>query len=165
MLEQQRGIEALLTEPIAFVNEDTAPFYGLSGVTGKTLTQRALDPSRRAGLLTQLGFLSKNATRSGSDPVHRGLAVVRQLLCDEPDPPPMMFELPAPVAGLTTREVYERATVCGGSCHADLINPPGFAFEAFDAVGRFRTTESGKTVNTSGTLKARRSPRSWNVRR
>jgi hypothetical protein len=155
VLENGGGIADVLTEPTAFVNEDTAPLYGLSGVTGQELVKRELDPTERAGLLTQAGFLTKNATRKGSDPVHRGLLVVRKVLCDDPDPPPMMFELPAPVAGLTTREVYEKATACGAGCHDTLINPPGFAFEGFDTLGKIRTTEAGKPIDPTGSLTIR----------
>ncbi len=152
LFELKGGIAALLTEPVAYVNEATAGYYGLSGVTGQSLVRRELDPAQRAGFLTQLGFLSQNATRASTDPVHRGLTVLRKVLCDEPDPPPMMFELPKAEAGSTTREVYEKATACGGSCHTQLINPPGFSFESFDTLGRWRETEQGKPVDTSGSL-------------
>ena len=155
VIDTAGGITQLLTEPIAYVNEDTASFYGLSGVTGTALQKRSLDASERAGLFTQLGFLTKNATRDGSDPVHRGLAVLRKLLCDEPDPPPMMFSLPAQEPGLTTRETYEKVTACGGSCHKEMINPPGFAFEVFDAVGKLRSSEVGKPIDATGTLSLR----------
>ncbi len=151
----QGGIAQLLTEPLAFVNARTAPLYGLSGITGDALQKVELDPRWRSGLLTQLGFLTKNATRKTSDPVHRGLVVLRKVLCDEPDPPPMMFELPAPVPGLTTREVYEKATACGVGCHDTLINPPGFALEMFDALGRLRTEEAGKPIDARGKLTVR----------
>ena len=42
-------------------------------------------------------------------------------------------------------------TACGGECHGVLINPIGFAFENFDGVGRSRTTDNGKPVDTSAT--------------
>src|SRR5262249_47911580 len=132
LVGQDKGIRELLTTPIAFVNAQTAPLYGLSGVTGNDLKQMDLDPSVRAGLLTQVGFLSQNAGRVLTDPVHRGLAVLRKVLCDEPDPPPAMFMPPTPVAGKTTREIYEAKTACGVGCHDILINPAGFAFEHFD---------------------------------
>lgn len=153
--QQKGGIAQLLTQPTAFVNEDTAGFYGLTGITGKTLQKQDLDAKVRAGLLTQLGFLTKNATSIGSDPVHRGLIVVRKVLCDEPDPPPMAFQLPSPMPGLTTRETYTKATACGVGCHDTLINPPGFAFEGFDTLGKVRTTEAGKPIDASGTLTLR----------
>jgi hypothetical protein len=155
VIDQGGGIELLLTSNVAFVNASTAPFYGLSGITGTTMQQRELDAQTRAGLLTQVGFLSKNATRNTSDPVHRGLGVLRRVLCDEPDPPPMMFSLPQAMTGLTTREVYEKATACGVGCHDTLINPPGFAFEMFDAVGTLRTSDQGKPIDATGTLTLR----------
>jgi hypothetical protein len=37
------------------------------------------------------------------------------------------------------------------ACHA-LLDPPGFALESFDQVGRWRSTENGKPVDTSGTM-------------
>jgi hypothetical protein len=149
------GIAELLTEPTAFVNQATAPLYGLSGITGNELQKVELDPAQRAGLLTQAGFLSKNATRMGSDPIHRGLAVVRRVLCDEPDPPPAMFTLPPAEPGQTTRESYTKATLCGVGCHDTLINPAGFAFEGFDTLGKVRTTDVGKPVDATGTLTLR----------
>jgi hypothetical protein len=33
-----------------------------------------------------------------------------------------------------------------------MINPAGFVFESFDEVGRFRTVDHGKPVDSSGTL-------------
>ena len=155
VIEGEGGISDLLTAPLAYVNEDTAPFYGLANITGQSLKRVELDPRERAGLLTQLGFLATQASLSGSDPVHRGLTVLRKVLCDEPSPPPMMFSLPVVGAGRTTREVYEEATVCGGSCHQTLINPPGFAFENFDGVGRFRTTEVGLPVDATAEIAIR----------
>ena len=156
VVQKGGGIGAVLTDPTVFVNEDTARLYGLAGITGKPLQPRMVDPAQRVGLLSQVGFLSKNATRAGTDPVHRGLTVVRKVLCDEPDPPPMTFMLPGPMQGLTTREVYEKTTgACGGSCHRELINPPGFAFERFDTLGRLRTSEAGKPIDARGTISVR----------
>jgi hypothetical protein len=155
VLGAKAGIATLLTSSAVYVNADTAPYYGLSGVTGSALVRRELPVDERAGLFTQLGFLTKNATSTGSDPVHRGLIILRKVLCDEPDPPPMMFSLPTPTPGLSTREVYEKATACGVGCHDKLINPPGFAFEGFDTLGRIRREDAGKAVDASATLTIR----------
>jgi hypothetical protein len=155
LIDQDKGIRELLTTPVAFVNAKTAPLYGLTGVTGTALTRMDLDPSQRAGLLTQVGFLAQNAGRVLTDPVHRGLAVLRKVLCDEPDPPPAMFMPPVPETGKTTRQIYEAKTACGVGCHDILINPAGFAFEHFDAVGAYRETEDGLTIDTKSTLRIR----------
>jgi hypothetical protein len=45
---------------------------------------------------------------------------------------------------------HRRDPVCG-SCHA-VIDPPGFALEHFDAIGKWRTIdEAGKPVDAVGT--------------
>ena len=44
----------------------------------------------------------------------------------------------------------------GTGTHTGPIDPPGFALESFDAVGRFRTVDSGKVVNTSGVMSSQR---------
>jgi hypothetical protein len=119
------GIAAILTKPVAFVNEHTAPFYGLTGITGAELQRVSLDPSLRAGLLTQVGFLAQTGARTLTDPVHRGLTVLKQVLCDDPDPPPPVdIQTPAVESGMTTRATYEQVTACGPGCHDTLINPP-----------------------------------------
>ena len=38
---------------------------------------------------------------------------------------------------------------CGGGCHDAYINPLGFAFENFDGMGRVRSTDNDKPVDTS----------------
>ncbi len=156
IVAQGGGIREILTKPVAYVNEQTAPLYGVTGITGTQLQKVDLDPARRAGLLTQVGFLAQMANRTLTDPVHRGLTVLRQVLCDDPDPPPPIeIKTPTVPPGVTTRETYEKATACGVGCHDTLINPPGFAFEHFDAVGRWRDDESGLPINVSGTFGAR----------
>lgn len=154
VLQHGGGIREILTTPVAYVSKDTAPFYDLTSST-PDLQRTMLDPQRRTGLLTQVGYLSYNAGLHTSDPVHRGLGVLRKVLCDEPDPPPKAFTPPSPQAGMTTRQIYETATACGVGCHDTLINPPGFSFEHYDAVGRWRDDENGLAIDASGTVLVR----------
>jgi hypothetical protein len=151
------GIRDILTKPVAYVNEQTAPFYGLTGISGSTLQKVDLDATRRGGLLMQVGFLAQTGARTLTDPVHRGLAVLRQVLCDDPDPPPpnVMTNAPSVPPGKTTRQTYEEATKCGVGCHNTLINPPGFAFEHFDTVGKWRDDEGGLPIDVTGTFGVR----------
>jgi hypothetical protein len=63
--------------------------------------------------------------------------------------------LPAAVPGQTNRERVDAHTglgTCGESCHGYVINPVGFAFEGFDTIGKVRTTDQGKPVDTTGTF-------------
>src|SRR5262249_20884784 len=54
--------------------------------------------------------------------------------------------------GLTNRERVEMTTgkgTCGEACHANLFNPLGYAFENYDAIGKYRTTEQGMPVDAA----------------
>jgi hypothetical protein len=121
------------------------------------LTRVDFAPGERQGLLMQVGFLASNAYSIKTDPIHRGLFVLRNLLCRQiPDPPPGAAQTPPPATDTppkTTRDEVSLLTgqpTCVG-CHSE-INAPGFAFEAFDAIGEARATENGVAVDTTGTL-------------
>lgn len=147
------GVRSILTSQVAFANSELAPLYGIS-VASPTLTEVTLGPDR-PGFLTRLGFLAYNANLSSTDPIHRGVEINNRLLCAELSPPPGEIpSLPAPLPGQTNRERVTAHTgegFCGG-CHAEVINPPGFALEGFDALGQAQTTDNGKPVDTSGSF-------------
>jgi hypothetical protein len=46
--------------------------------------------------------------------------------------------------------MHSSVPACSG-CHV-LFDPAGFALESFDEVGRFRTMDHGKPVDSSGTM-------------
>lgn len=151
-VEEDGGISELLTTPTTHVNDTTAPFYGLSGSFGSELVRVDLDPTRRAGILTQLGFLSRYASQTQSDPILRGVHLSLDYLCsDLPPPPDNVPPLPPLSDGQTNRERVADSTAelpCA-SCHETIINPLGFAFEHYDAIGRYRETDNGAPVDAS----------------
>jgi hypothetical protein len=150
-----KGFGTLMTAPFTYVNQTTAPLYGVAGTFGDSLQRVDLDPAERAGLLTQLGFLAVNAYSNQSSPIHRGAFVQRRVLCATiPDPPPNVPQLPGLGSAQTTRQEVDLHTApdaCAG-CHHALINPVGFGFEGYDAVGRYRTTENGFPIDATGVL-------------
>jgi hypothetical protein len=105
----------------------------------------------------QIGHLASHAYAIKTDPIHRGLFVLRDVLCRIVADPPAgasMTPLPPTTEPIeTTREEISLLTGQDGciGCHID-INAPGFAFENFDAVGQIRTMEGGVAVDTTGTL-------------
>jgi uncharacterized protein DUF1592/uncharacterized protein DUF1588/uncharacterized protein DUF1585 len=143
--------QTLMTAPFSFINADLAAIYGVSGVTGTDLRQVALDPTQRAGLLTQPGLQALGSILTRNDPSHRGSLINQSLLCmaalpTPPGVPPLVL-----TPGVTVRAALAtavQAATCG-ACHMEL-DPAGLAFETFDAIGRFRTIDNGAPVDVSG---------------
>lgn len=158
VIENGGGLVEFLTAPYAFADAGLAPLYGLDADDAPSSMSRIdLDPDERKGLLMQVGFLASHAYAVDTDPIHRGVFVLRRLLCRNiPDPPPGASMTPLPETDEpieTTREEVELLTGQAGcfTCHWQ-INPPGFALEGFDAVGQIRRTENDVPVDTSGTM-------------
>ncbi|HUR38722.1 MAG TPA: DUF1592 domain-containing protein [Planctomycetota bacterium] len=116
--------------------------------------QKAFEGSgQHAGLLTHPLLMAGFAYDSTTSPIHRGLFVARSLLGRRFRPPPEAVTPLSPDLhpDMTTRErvmLQTKPQACQ-SCHA-TINPLGFAFENFDAVGRFRKTELNKPIDATG---------------
>jgi hypothetical protein len=152
--DQNLGVKALLTSPTVFVDANLARIYGLPGAFGADFTQVDVSAQARSGFLTQLGFLALFAGEFQPDPIHRGVFINEHLLCVEvglpsADIPP----LPDPQPNQTNRQRIDAVTgagTCGAGCHATVINPLGFAFENYDSIGRFRTTDNGAAVDAAG---------------
>jgi hypothetical protein len=150
IFENDGGFRDVLTSPVAYVNNEIAPYYGLSSNSNR-LTEVTLDETR-PGFLTRVGFLSYNATLSMPDPIHRGVDINLRMLCQELSPPPGAIPpLPASIPNQTNRERVEAHTGSGvcANCHKTIINPLGFAFESFDAMGQDRPTDAGEAVDTA----------------
>jgi len=158
IFRENRGIKDFYTAPVGFVNSLIAPLYGLAGDYSSdpaVLTKVDLDPSQRSGLLTEPGFLSSYMS-AGNEPdiIHRGVFIAQRVLCRElpPPDPRAVGAMISPTPGLTNRERVEMATgkgTCGQSCHGALMNPLGYAFENYDAVGKYRTMDQGKPVDAA----------------
>lgn len=156
VLSRDGGIRELLTSSRAFVNADLATIYGIEGTFGTELEPVELDGSQRRGILTQIGFLAANASSVNPDPIHRGKFLAERIVCAElPAPPDVIPPLPD-VSGETNRESIEQLTEQPGSscagCHSTLINPYGFPFENYDAVGGWRVQDDGFDVDASATI-------------
>ncbi|UQA58179.1 DUF1592 domain-containing protein [Polyangium aurulentum] len=153
IFERGGGLKELLTSRVAFVNQRLADVYGVEGTfTPDEFTEVTLPEGERAGVLTRLGFLAANGTAFASDPIHRGVFVNLRVLCAKLPPPPNNVTPLPPADSKTTRERVTSHTgpgTCGASCHGTLINPIGFAFEHYNAIGRFRTEDNGFPVNSA----------------
>jgi len=148
------GVRGLFTANHTFVNEELATYYGLptAGIQGWTRVE--LPPERSSGFLTQGGLMAVLAKPNGTSPVQRGLFVRNQILCEDIPPPPDNVELTPPNsdANATAADqlAQHRIAACAG-CHSRM-DPIGLSFENFDGIGRYRTTDKGKTLSPEGEI-------------
>jgi hypothetical protein len=147
-------LTGIFTAPYTFVNGALAAFYGLPDVTGNDFQKVMLDPSRRAGLLTQASILTVTTPGSRTDPVVRGKWIYTKFLCGKVgDPPPNVPKLPEPTPGQSVRDrlaMHRESEACRG-CHR-LMDPIGFGFEHYDGVGLWRDQDNGLPVDDSGEI-------------
>jgi hypothetical protein len=147
-------LQTLLTAPYTLIDEPLFSIYGLPVPAGHDpATPVMLDPTQRGGILTQPGFLAVHAHHNQTSPVHRGVAIRRNFLCQElPPPPPDVDNTPPPIdPNTTTKERFEQHKAdpsCAG-CHI-LIDDVGLAFEHYDAIGAWRTLDGVGQVDASG---------------
>ena len=141
---------AILTTPYTFVNQALFSYYGSStfaagtaAVTGTTLTKVNLNTSQRLGLLTLGGMAAGSTISSNTNPVLRGSFIINKLMCRNVELPVGFTPMPPdPYNGKTARERYSKhsaAAVCA-NCH-QYLDPLGFPFENYDAVGQYRASE------------------------
>ncbi len=119
------------------------------------LTPIAFPEGERAGLLTLPAFLAVGAYTIHPAPVLRGHTIIERMTCVDLGVPPPGAEAETPEDTLdvesTNRARTEEATSpaeCAG-CH-DILNPPGFAFEHYDAMGMYRAEDNGQPVDATG---------------
>jgi hypothetical protein len=158
---QNLGVRDILTTTRGFVGPGLAPLYGVSAPAGGMLAEQDLG-SNRVGFFTQVPFLTLYAINNNPDSIHRGLSINLDMLCADPGLPEIQLpEIPPQGAGETNRELILSITEGCGDCHESIINPIGFAFEDFDGMGRYRTTDNGEPVDTTGTYPFQEGPRSF----
>ena len=158
VFREDRSVLDLLTADYTFVNERLARHYGIPHVYGGYFRRVTLADDARRGLLGHASILAVTSYPNRTSPVLRGKWVLENLLGTPPASPPpdvpALEETGEAGAPLSMREATERhrANPVCASCHR-LMDPPGFALEQFDAVGRFRTRTAANTpIDATGQL-------------
>lgn len=143
MVTKNLSVTNVVTSDFAMMNQRLAEHYGFEGVNGSKIQATLLPPDcERGGLITQASVLKVSANGTNTSPVIRGVWFNERILGQPvPPPPPGIPAIDPDTHGATTvREQLEkhRADPSCASCHAKM-DPPGFALECFDVIGRFRT--------------------------
>lgn len=153
--EEGADITELYLADHSWVDDTTAAVYGLAapGVGANGALVRTMLPDERSGVLTLPGVLAVTAKFRQTSPVIRGVYVLEQILCDELPAPPDDVDTTPPELDptLTSRQrwaAHSESLACA-PCH-QRIDPIGFTFEEFDAMGRHRTSENGLPVDAHG---------------
>jgi mono/diheme cytochrome c family protein len=157
IMREDRSVMDLLNADYTFVNERLARHYGIPNVYGSQFRRVKVPSEARRGLLGQASILTVTSYPNRTSPVERGKWILTNLLGVPPTPPPpnvpALQDNSADGKPKSLRERMERHrsdAVCAG-CHK-IMDPIGFALENFDAVGHWRTTDDGATIDPSGTL-------------
>lgn len=158
VLRSNRSMLQLIESRDVFVNDRLAKHYGIPNVVGDEFQQVALgSDSPRGGILTMGAVLTLTSNTTRTSPVRRGLFVLDQILGAPPPPPPA--DIPPleqsahakPDATVREQLAVHTANASCAACH-NRLDPLGLTFENFDAIGRFRTLENGRPIDSSGQL-------------
>jgi mono/diheme cytochrome c family protein len=158
ILREDRNLLEFLDADYTFLNERLAKHYGIDGVEGDHFRRVTLPKgSPRGGLLTQASLLTVTSNPTRTSPVKRGKWILEQILgTPPPPPPPDVPELSdaknAVLSGsLRQRMEQHRADPNCATCH-QRMDPLGFGFENFNAVGAWRDKDGDFPIDPSGVL-------------
>ncbi len=148
-------LDSLLLANYTFLNAELAAYYGVAGPMTDAFEKVELAPGMASGFLTQGGLMAVLSKTNQTSPIHRGKFVRESLLCQHIPPPPDDVDITPPEVdpSLPTRERFMEHSAdpfCAG-CHV-LMDPIGFGFEHYDALGKWRDVEAGKPINATGTI-------------
>ena len=154
MIRENHSILDLLSADFTYLNGPLAKHYDVPNINGKEFV-RVPSPPHRGGIMTQASILTLTSNATRTSPVKRGKFVLEQILNSPPPPPPA--DVPAleedKILTGSVRQVMEqhRENAMCASCHSKM-DPLGFAFENFNAIGSWRDRDGEFAVDPSGVL-------------
>lgn len=155
VMRGNRSVIELLAADYSFINARLAAHYGIKSVQGNHFRSVSLLGTTRGGILGHASILTITSDPNRTSPVKRGKYVLENILGTPPLPPPSEVpELKVASANKgTLREqmIKHRTNAICASCH-EKMDPIGFAFENYDAIGRYRTKDNGKSIDATGKL-------------
>jgi hypothetical protein len=159
VFSEDQNVVRLLDANYTFVNERLALHYGIPNIRGERFRRVTLTDSHRFGLLGKGSFLMGMSYANRTSPVRRGAWILETITGTPPHaPPPGVEALKENMDGLKAHTVRERmeahrSNPTCNQCHG-IIDPMGFAFENFDALGAWhdKDRETGTLIDTVGNL-------------
>jgi hypothetical protein len=157
LIEQRRDYRELFTSNETFINRYLAAIYQVpfNFKGGEWMRYTFPESSERAGILTQVSFLSLFAHPGSSSPTRRGIKIYEIFMCEPtPDPPADVdfSKVRDSTKGTVRGRLLDHMENTGcTACHR-RSDPPGLALEHFDGLGQLRTLENGAPIDVSAEL-------------
>jgi mono/diheme cytochrome c family protein len=156
VFREDRSLLDLLDSKYVVVNGNLAQHYGLELPSDAPWQRLETADRRRGGVMTMGATLMAASYPRRTSPVLRGRWILEELLGSQvPPPPPNVPALQEAEAQKATTlrerlELHRKNPDCA-SCH-NRMDPIGFGLENFDALGRWRETDQGLAIDSSGQL-------------
>jgi hypothetical protein len=159
VLHGDARLHTLLNAPFTYVDSQLLALYGSDVVSDPgaldpgEFVRVDLDPQHRGGMMTLPGVMTQHSTAWSPPWTDRGMLVRTDLLCREVPPPPpdvMVEPVEIPEGRYASWNALIGQADCSG-CH-QLFDPLNFAFDEYDAIGRWQSEISGEPVQTAGEL-------------
>ena len=156
LLTKDGDYRDIFTSRATFLSPQLGILYGVKTLPGWNAYEFPPE-AQRAGVLTHASFLARASHATRSSATLRGKALRELIMCQKVPPPPAnvdfsAVENPDPRLRTARERVNQHLEnpVCAG-CHR-ITDPIGLSLEKFDGAGRYRETEKGAPIDTSGTL-------------
>ncbi len=147
MLAKNLPLENFLDSDWTLANARLCDFYGLPEPKTDRFQRVSLRPEdHRGGLLTMGAVLGLTSDGTRHRPVHRGVWLSEAIFNKTPPPPPANVDPiepnppQSPKATIRQKLASHAQHASCAACHRG-IDPLGFAFDQYDAIGQWRTRE------------------------
>ena len=141
------SVDAFIHSDWTMANTRLCDFYGLPEPKSDGFQRVSLKPEdHRGGLLTMGAVLGLTSDGTRHRPIHRGVWLSETIFGKTPPPPPAnvpAIEPPtpqSPKASLRDKLAAHSQNPNCAACHSN-IDPLGFAWDNYDAIGQWRTHE------------------------
>ena len=147
MFGKNLSVDGFIHSDWTMANSRLCDFYGLPEPKTEGFQRVALKPEdHRGGLLTMGAVLGLTSDGTRHRPIHRGVWLSEAIFGKTPPPPPAnvpAIEPPtaqSPKASLRDKLTAHSTNPNCAACHSK-IDPLGFAWDNYDAIGQWRTQE------------------------
>jgi mono/diheme cytochrome c family protein len=159
IMREDRGVMEFLNANYTFLNERLAVHYDIPNVRGSHFRRVSLTDANRFGLLGKGSVLLVTSYPNRTSSVLRGAFILETVTGTPPAAPPPGAEAfkenkegEKPKSVRAIMEAHRENPTCN-ACHG-VLDPLGFALEAFDAVGEYRSKDrwASTPIDSSGVL-------------